>query len=126
MAHNSQITRKTCLFVNRRSPHGSSHAVEALDMAYALAAFEHRVSLLFMDDGVFQIIRDQQTADIGVKNFSPAFRAWQDYEIEHVFVEKASLQSRGLERDDLLIEVEMIDTKTIGQILQQQAFIFND
>ena len=119
-------TNKTCMFINRHSPYGSSRAQEALDMAFALSAFEHKVSLVFMDDGIFQIICDQQPAEIGMKNFSPAFLAWQDYEIENIFVEKESLQARGMEKSDLLIDVEIIDADQLGQLLEKQDFIFKD
>lgn len=117
---------KTCLFINRRSPYGSSHAQEALDMAFALSAFEHKVSLVFMDDGVLQILRDQDPSDIGMKNISPTFRAWEDYEIDHIYVEKESLEMRGMDKSDLLIEAEIIEADQLGKIIEQQDFIFND
>ena len=117
---------KTCLFINRRSPYGSSHAQEALDMAYALSAFEHKVSLVFMDDGVLQIMRDQNPSEIGMKNISPTFRSWEDYEIEHIYVEKESLQMRGMNQADLLIETEIIEADQLGKIMEKQDFIFND
>ncbi len=120
------ILSKTCLFINRRSPYGSCHAQEALDMAFALSAFEHKISLVFMDDGVLQIIRAQDPSGIGMKNISPTFRAWQDYEIEHIYVEKESLQRRGMQKTDLLIEAEVIDAVQLGQLMEKQDFIFND
>lgn len=117
---------KKCLFINRKSPYAGSNAQEALDMAYALSAFEHKVSLVFMDDGVLQIIRDQDPADIGIKNFSPAFRAWQDYEIDQIYVEKESLKKLGIEKSDLLIEAEILEADQIGKIISEQDFIFSD
>ena len=117
---------KTCFFMNRRSTYGSSHAQEALDMAFALSAFEHKVSLIFMDDGVLQLMRDQDPTDIGMKNISPTFRAWEDYEIEHIYVEKESLEMRGMKKSDLLIEAEIIDADQLGKLIGEQDFIFND
>ncbi|MCK7492950.1 MAG: sulfurtransferase complex subunit TusD [Comamonadaceae bacterium] len=43
------------LFVLRHPPHGSMNAQESLDMILAAAAFDQSVSLLFLDDGVFQL-----------------------------------------------------------------------
>lgn len=117
---------KTCIFINRRSPYGSSHAQEALDMAFALSAFEHKISLIFMDDGVLQIMRDQNPSGIGMKNISPTFRAWEDYEIEHIYVEKESLQMRGMDKMDLLIGAEIVAADQLGKIIEKQDFIFND
>ena len=95
-------------------------------MAYALSAFEHKVSLFFMDDGVLQIIRDQDPWDIGMKNVSPTFRAWEDYEIEHIYVEKESLEMRGMKNTDLLIKIEIVGADQLGKIIEKQDFIFND
>jgi len=117
---------KTCFFINRRSPYGSSYAQEALDMAFALSAFEHKVSLIFMDDGVLQIMRDQDPSGIGMKNISPTFRAWQDYEIENIYVEKESLEIRGMKKSDLMIEVKIIEADQLGKLIGKQDFIFND
>lgn len=94
-------------------------------MAFALAAFEHKVTLVFMDDGVMQLMRNQNTSDIGVKNFSPAFRAWEDYGVEHIYVEKDSLENRGLASTDLLMEAEIIDAETLGKLIDNHEFIFN-
>ncbi|MFK8067862.1 MAG: sulfurtransferase complex subunit TusC [Gammaproteobacteria bacterium] len=118
--------QKRCLFINRKSPYESAHAQEALDMAYALSAFEHKVSLVFMDEGVLQILRDQDSTEIGIKNFSPAFRAWQDYEIDQLYVDEESLKKRAIKTSDLIVEVELINTDQLGKIINQQEFIFND
>lgn len=120
------MEQKTCLFINRRSPYGSTHASEALEMAFALSAFEHKVSLVFMDDGVLQLMRDQQTAGIGMKNFSPSFKAWEDYEIQHVYVEQASLETRGMQASELLMDVEIIDAQQLAKVIESHQFIFND
>lgn len=120
------LVQKTCLFINRRSPYGSTHATEALDMAYALSAFEHKVSLLFMDDGVLQLMRDQQTADIGLKNFSPNFKAWDDYEIQHIYVDEIALLERDIQVSDLIVAVEILDAKQIATVINEHQFIFND
>ena len=121
-----ELTQKTCLFINRRSPYGSTYATEALDMAFALSAFEHKVSLLFQDDGVFQLMRDQQTQAIGMKNFSPNFKAWEDYEIQQVYVAESALSERAIDQDDLIIEVELLSAEKIAQLIAQHDFIFND
>ena len=65
------------------------------------AAFEQDVSLAFLDDGVFQLTRGQDTAGIGIKNFSNTFRALGDYDVTKLFVERESLDERGLTEADL-------------------------
>ena len=95
------MTTKKFLYVNRKAPYGTIYALESLEVVLIGAAFEQDVSLAFLDDGVFQLIKGQDTAGIGVKNFSPTFRALGDYDVTKLFVERESLEERGLSEDDL-------------------------
>ncbi|MCF3595855.1 sulfurtransferase complex subunit TusC [Rhodobacteraceae bacterium LMO-12] len=95
------MTTKKFLYVNRKAPYGTIYALESLEVVLIGAAFEQDVSLAFLDDGVFQLTRGQNTEGIGVKNFSPTFRALGDYDVTKFFVEKESLEERGLSEDDL-------------------------
>lgn len=92
---------KKFLYVNRKAPYGTIYALESLEVVLIGAAFEQDVSLAFLDDGVFQLTNNQNTDGIGVKNFSPTFRALGDYEVTKLYVEKESLDERGLTQDDL-------------------------
>lgn len=92
---------KKFLYVNRKAPYGTIYALESLEVVLIGAAFDQDVSLAFLDDGVFQLVKSQDTKEIGVKNFSPTFRALGDYEVTKLFVEKESLDERGLTADDL-------------------------
>ena len=92
---------KKVMFVNRKAPYGTIYALESLEVVLIGAAFEQDVSLAFLDDGVFQLTKGQKTDGIGVKNFSPTFRALGDYDVTKLFVERESLEERGLGEDDL-------------------------
>lgn len=92
---------KKFLYVNRKAPYGTIYALESLEVVLIGAAFEQDVSLAFLDDGVFQLTKGQNTDGIGIKNFSPTFRALGDFEVTKLFVEKESLEERGLSADDL-------------------------
>ncbi len=92
---------KKFLYVNRKAPYGTIYALESLEVVLIGAAFEQDVSLAFLDDGVFQLTKGQNTDGIGIKNFSPTFRALGDFEVTKLFVEKESLEERGLTADDL-------------------------
>ncbi len=95
------MTTKKFLYVNRKAPYGTIYALESLEVVLIGAAFEQDVSLAFLDDGVFQLTKGQDTGGIGVKNFSPTFRALGDYEVTKLYVERESLEERGLSEDDL-------------------------
>ena len=93
---------KKFLYVNRKAPYGTIYALESLEVVLIGAAFEQDVTLAFVDDGVFQLTKGQNTDGIGVKNFSPTFRALGDYDVQKLFVERESLEERGLSEDDLI------------------------
>lgn len=93
---------KKFLYVNRKAPHGSIYALESLEVVLIGAAFEQGVSLAFLDDGVFQLAKGQNTKGIGAKNFSGTYRALGDYDVRELFVERESLEERGLTVGDLL------------------------
>jgi tRNA 2-thiouridine synthesizing protein C len=93
---------KNFFYVNRRAPYGTIYALESLEVVLIGAAFEQDVSLAFLDDGVFQLAKGQETKDIGMKNFSPTYKALGDYDVNKIYVEKESLEARGLTVDDLL------------------------
>ncbi len=92
---------KKFLYVNRKAPYGTIYAQEALEVVLIGAAFDQDVAMAFLDDGVFQLTKGQDTKEAGLKNFSPTFRALGDYEVTKLYVEQESLDERGLTLDDL-------------------------
>lgn len=94
-------TIKKFLYLNRKAPYGTIYAWESLEVVLIGAAFDQDVSLAFVDDGVYQLTKGQDTGDIGMKNFSPTYAALGDYEIKKIYIEQESLDERGLTLDDL-------------------------
>ena len=94
--------RKTFLYLNRRAPFGTIYALESLEVVLIGAAFEQDVSLAFIDDGVFQLMNNQDATAAGMKTFSKIYRALGDYEVRKLYVEKESMDLRGLTLDDLM------------------------
>jgi len=65
------------------------------------AAFDQDISLVFADDGVYQLMKGQSTEEVGMKNFSPTYSALGDYDIKKIYIEQESLEERGLSLEDL-------------------------
>ena len=116
---------KNLLYINRRAPHGTIYAHEALEVVLIGAAFEQDVSLAFIDDGVFQLKKDQDTSDIHTKNFSKIYKALEMYDVEKLFVEKESLDKRGLTEDDLSVDVKVINSSEMKKLITDSEVIFN-
>ena len=92
---------KKFMYMNTKAPYGTIYALESLEVVLIGAAFEQDVSLAFIGDGVYQLTKGQSTDGIGMKNFSPSYAALGDYDVNKIYVEKESLEERGLSLDDL-------------------------
>ena len=115
--------RKKFMFVNRKAPYGTIYALEALEVVLISAAFDQDVSLAFLDDGVYQLVKGQQTKGLEVKNFSPTYRALEGYDVEKLYVEREALEARGIREDQLLVPVQVVSAREMGQLMEQQDVI---
>ena len=92
---------KKFMYINRKAPYGTVYALESLEVVLIGAAFDQDVGLAFIGDGVYQLTKGQNTEAIGQKNFSPTYGALGDFDVSKIYVEKESLEERGLTLDDL-------------------------
>ncbi len=135
----SEGTIKKFLYLNRKAPYGTIYALESLEVVLIGAAFDQDVSLAFVDDGVFQLTKDQNTKGIEMKGFSSVYRALGDYGITKLYVEKESLEERGLTLDDLqdvIYEdenddyaekksIQLVSRAEMGQVMETQDVILS-
>ncbi|MDH3386572.1 MAG: sulfurtransferase complex subunit TusC [Gammaproteobacteria bacterium] len=133
------MASKRFLYINRKAPHGTVYALESLEVVLIGAAFEQDVSLAFIDDGVYQLMRNQDTTAIGSKNFSPTYKALGDYDVSKIYVEQESLETRGLSKDDLMPltyededddwaekdSIHIVSGAELAEIIEQQDVILN-
>jgi len=123
VAPNNRI--KKFMFVNRKPPHGSIYAQEALEIALIAGAFDQDVSLAFLDDGVYQLVAKQNTQGIGTRNFSKTFRALKDFGVSKLYVERESLQARGLDAANLLVEATPVTAQALAELMTRQDVVLS-
>jgi tRNA 2-thiouridine synthesizing protein C len=130
---------KKFMYVNRTAPYGTIYAWESLEVVLIGAAFEQDVSVAFVDDGVYQLVKGQDTTELGIKNFSPTYAALGDYDVNKIYVEKESLEARGLTLDDLMAlkyedededwaekdSIHVVTAAELADILEQQEVVFS-
>ncbi|MCH7943333.1 MAG: sulfurtransferase complex subunit TusC [Proteobacteria bacterium] len=132
----TQGVKKRFMFVNRRAPYGSIYALEILEMVLISAAFEQHAAIVFIDDGVFQIKKGQDTKALGMKNFSATYRvvemekqdAEEDDDVDMVWriiVEKESMEARGLSADDLIVGVEVLGADALSALMDAQDVVLS-
>lgn len=130
---------KKFMYINRRPPCGTVYPLEGLEVVLIGAAFEQEVCMVFISDGVFQLKQGQDTIDSGMKNFSPTYRALGDYEVTRLYVERESLEERGMTEADLMPltwededddwaekpSIQIVSRTQLSDLLEEQDVVFN-
>ncbi|MGL4936333.1 sulfurtransferase complex subunit TusC [Shewanella sp.] len=105
--------KKICILF-RSAPHGTTKGREGLDLALLSASFEQEVSLLFVDEGILHLVKDQQPELIGAKDYIATFKALPLYDIDVVLICKQSLADYGLTPGLLTIPVTAVNDDSIA------------
>lgn len=119
------MSEKKIGIINRSGPHGTANGRESLDLTLALSAYNESLSLFFIGDGVYQLIKGHETEDILQKNFQPLFKMLEMYDVEQIYVCSESLKQRGLATAQLLIEVSLLDSQQLQVNLALQDQLLN-
>lgn len=109
-------SKKHFLIVCRQPPYGSSLAREALDVALATAAFDQPVAMLFLGDGVLQLLQPQDAAGIGQKSHDKQLSALPLYDIDALYVDSQSLRERGLDAAELAVPAQPLSDEQIAAL----------
>ncbi len=113
------------LFLARSPPYGSARARALLDMVLAAATFEQDIELIFLGDGVYQLLPDQDAGPIGEKTLGKLVEALALYGIENPRVEAEALAERNLTVDELVIGTTALDAARIRERIAQSDMVFN-
>ena len=116
---------KKFMFVNRKAPYGTIYALESLEVVLITATFDQDVSLVFLDDGVYELMKGQDTQAIGIKNHSKTYRALDGYDVEKLYVERESLTARGLSEADLMVDVEVLSSTEMAALMASQDVVLS-
>ena len=127
---------KKIMFTVRKAPHGSIYVYEGLEVKLIMAAYDADISVVFLDDGVFALKKGQDTKELGIKGFAATYGALVDYEIQKVFVDRHSMEMRGMTEEDLLvigededteepIKPQVIDSQEIAAMMAEQHNILS-
>jgi tRNA 2-thiouridine synthesizing protein C len=117
---------KDFMFVMRRAPHGTIYTYEGLEMVLITAAYEQDITIAFIDDGVYALIKHQDTDDLQIKGYVKTFTALEDYEVEKLYVDRQSLEERGLSKEDLIVDVEILESAEIGKLMEEQDVVIHN
>ena len=117
---------KRILFLLRQPPYGSSHALEALESVLVAGVFDQRVSVLFRDEGVWQLLDDQDGAGVDRRTLSKVVQALPQYDVNDLYVCATAIAQRGLTEKDLSLAVTVLDEDAQRALLAEQDAVVSD
>ncbi|CAL4325817.1 Protein TusC [Buchnera aphidicola (Protaphis terricola)] len=87
---------KKIAFIFSHAPHGTTFGKEGLDAVLSTSSVLNKISLFFIGDGVFQLLKNYKTEKILSRNYTNLFSILSLYEIKNFYCCKLSLVERGL------------------------------
>ncbi len=83
----------------------------------AASAYCEDIRVIFLGDGVYQLLKDQETQQILSKDYAPSFKLMELYDIESIYICECSMKERGLVLSDLLIDGQLLDSAALSNQL---------
>jgi tRNA 2-thiouridine synthesizing protein C len=111
--------KMSTLVILRHTPYGSSLAKASIDVAFAAAAFEQPVDLLFLGDGVLQLHPDQDGHPLGVKTIGRQLAALPLYGISRVYVDSEAAARYKLDLSRSPVDSIALDPDGVHQLMQR-------
>lgn len=107
----------------RKAPYGRVYTAEAFRTIMGVAVFEMDICVVFMDDGVFALMKNQDPERLDMKPLGDGFPMLKDFNVNRFVVHDQSLTDRGLNPDDLVLDVEIANGEQIARIFEEYGKI---
>jgi len=117
---------KKCLFIFRNTPYRNSKAQEGIDAAMAASVFDQSITVLFMDEGVWQLHNHQQSRGIKLeiahekverKNIAAQLESFPLYGIKEIYVDGRALKKFALPKKELILNPALANDKKIRSLI---------
>ncbi|MCY4012729.1 MAG: DsrE family protein [Gammaproteobacteria bacterium] len=109
---------KRVLYLIRQPP--GIAADETTDMMLVSGVFEQQTSVLFMDDGVYQLL--------GLEGRKSSLKALPTYEVSDLYAAGSSLASRGIAPEGIgqPLRVEILDEAAVRDLIGRHDVVVPD
>jgi tRNA 2-thiouridine synthesizing protein C len=111
------------LVLLRKAPYGSVYTAEAFRTIMGVALFEIDLCVMFMDDGVYALLNDQDPEGLEMKPLGEGFPMLKDFDVNKFVVHEESLRERGLNTEDLVVDVELANNERIAELMSEYGKI---
>ena len=117
------ISRKI-LYIQRKSPFAGSEAFESVEGILMAGVFEQSVSVLFMDEGVHQLV-GMDAQSLGVRNVNKLCASLGLYDISRLYVAENSLGQRGLSSEQLSVPATVLGAEDVSGLISQHDIVIS-
>ena len=105
------------LFIFSKTPR-NINSQEGFDALLTGSAFG-MCSVLFIGDGVYQLLKEQKPEPLGVKNYALGFSALSDYDVDMIYCSKSQLQFLNVNTSKLIIPAVELTDYEVNQLITQ-------
>lgn len=114
---------KKTLYIQQHAPFSCESPQEQLDAMLVGAAFGQHISVLFQDEGIWQLLADQNGQPLHKRNLAAQLQALELYEVRDLYVDAQALQARGLSAHELALPVTPLDAGGIQALIADHDFL---
>lgn len=104
------------LLIITRHPPARMASREALDLALAAAAFGVPAGMLFIEDGVLQLLGNQDATLLNQKSLSANLQALPLFGVEEILVCERSLRERGMSVEQCELPAQVLDAADLRAV----------
>jgi tRNA 2-thiouridine synthesizing protein C len=112
------------LVVISQRPYHSIESQEGLDVILTASVFT-QCSVLFLSDGILQLLPDQRANDMKIKVFTRGYAALPDYGIEKFYCQSIDLEKWSLDSSMLLLQPITLTPAETNQLIQSFDKVLN-
>jgi len=105
----------------RKAPYGSVYTAEGFRSVMGIGVFEMDAILIFVDDGVYALLKDQDPEKLRMRPLGDGFPSLPDFGVNGFYVHQPSLEARGLTVDDLVMDVQLVDSAGLSKLLAEYS-----
>ncbi|MFQ3201987.1 MAG: tRNA 2-thiouridine synthesizing protein C [Zhongshania sp.] len=105
------------LYLFTRQAYGHSFAREALDMALATAAFDQKVSIVFLQDAIYQLLAANDAPRVEEKPHTGVINALPLYDIEYIYYLEQDRQTRHIKEIELVPHAAAISPVALEELM---------
>ncbi|QFQ32683.1 sulfurtransferase complex subunit TusC [Buchnera aphidicola (Aphis fabae)] len=117
---------KKIAFIFSHAPHGTTLGKEGLDAVLGTSSILKKISLFFIGDGVFQLLKSYKSERILARDYTSLFSILSLYEIKDFYCCKLSLFERGLNFDtEFILQVNILNSYFLRLKLDDHDAIIN-